>query len=401
MATKVGVGFCNKADSFLAGQEAANLAMESLCDTKGDLVLTFCNGKHNPHQFLEGVRSVTGNSLLLGGAAMGVFTNTELCYEEYEANVTVFKSDTIRFQLFAQPDLDKNEVNAGAKLAQQIVGAGSNEDRGLIVLYDTVKKREPIQFNFATPLFAAIEEVIDPEICCVGCGLIGDMQLNHGFQFFNDSVLQQHVTALLISGDCVLHNAIMHGCKPASSYKTITRAEGPVVYEIDNRPALEVIEELFTTGQKVPWEQYPLFVTLGLNKGDKFGEFKEEDYANRLCLAIDREKKALIMFEPDLISGDQIQLMHRSINLKYIQSGIDKLKAKSDNRKPICYLYINCAGRAKPFVGGELEDVDEIQKILGGNIPLTGFYSGVEIAKVRNRIQALDWTGILCMLVED
>ena len=34
------------------------------------------------------------------------------------------------------------------------------------------------------------------------------------------------------------------------------------------------------------------FVTFGVNKGDKFGEYNEEDYANRLCMAIDRERRA-------------------------------------------------------------------------------------------------------------
>ena len=34
------------------------------------------------------------------------------------------------------------------------------------------------------------------------------------------------------------------------------------------------------------WEDFPLFVTLGVNKGDKFGPFNEEDYANRLVMAV-------------------------------------------------------------------------------------------------------------------
>jgi hypothetical protein len=254
--------------------------------------------------------------------------------------------------------------------------------------------------NFATPLFAAIEEYIDPAICCAGAGVVGDLKLTTCFQFFNDMVLTQHVLALLISGDCKMYNTIMHGCKPGSSYKTITRAEGPVVYEIDNRPAIEVIDELFGSSHKIPWNEFPFFVTLGLNRGDKYGEFNEADYANRLCLAIEPTQKALVMFEPDLKAGDEIQLMHRSINLEYIHTGINLLKAKAENRKPILYFYINCGGRAKPFAGGELEDVTEVQKIIGSETPFMGFYSGVEVAKLGNHLQALDWTGVLCLLTE-
>ena len=192
----------------------------------------------------------------------------------------------------------------------------------------------------------------------------------------------------------------MHGCMPASSYKTITRAEGPVIYEIDDRPAIDVIDEFFGSEHKVPWNAFPLFVTLGLNKGDKYGDFKEENYANRVCLAIDAEKKALIMFEPDLKAGDEVQLMHRSVNLDYLHTGIASLKQKAAGKKPLLYFYINCGGRAKPFAGGELEDVTEVQKIIGNETPFMGFYSGVEVAKLGNHLQALDWTGVLCLLTE-
>ena len=400
MTTQTGIGFSNKTDSFAAGKEASTIAVTQLADSPVSLVIVFCSGKHDPHQFLAGVRSVTFNTPLIGGAAMGIFTNTELSYEGYEGSVTVFSSSTIHFKLFAQPGLDKDEYAAGAAIGEQINKAATRKDKGLLVFYDTVKQVNPPMMNFATPLFAAIEERIDPAICCAGAGIVGDLKLTTCFQFLNDTVLQQHVLALLISGDCMMYNTIMHGCKPGSSYKTITRAEGPVVYEIDNRPAIDVIDELFGADHKIPWNEFPFFVTLGLNKGDKYGAFNEADYANRLCLAIDPAQKALVMFEPDLKAGDEIQLMHRSINLEYIHTGIDLLRKKAGNKKPLLYFYINCGGRAKPFAGGELEDVTEVQKVIGEEVPLMGFYSGVEVAKLGNHLQALDWTGVLCLLTE-
>ncbi len=401
MPAKTGIGFSGKPDSFSAGVESSAIAVAQLDSSPPSLIIIFCCGKHDPEQFLAGVRSVTGNTPLVGGAAIGVFTNKELSYGEYEGSVTAFSSDTIQFQLFSQPDLDINEYAAGTAIGKQIHAAATGNDQGLIIFYDTLKGINPPMLNFATPLFAAIEEQVDPAICCTGAGMLGDVRLATSFLFLNDRVLRHHVLALLISGNCRMHNTIMHGCKPGSSYKTITRAEGPVVYEIDNRPALDVIDELFGSNNKIPWNEFPFFVTLGLNRGDKYGEYNEIDYANRLCLAIDANQKALVMFEPDLKAGDEVQLMHRSINLNYIQTGINLLKEKSENKKPLLYFYINCAGRAKPFAGGELEDVTEVQKIIGDNVPFTGFYSGVEVARLSNHLQALDWTGVLCLLTEE
>ncbi len=401
MQTKTGVGYTTKTDSFAAGKECSAKAIEQMGDWPLSIVIIFCSGKYNAEQFLAGVKTNSGNAPIIGGAAFGVFTNTELSYEAYEAIATVLSSDTIKFQTFSQPDLNKDEYAAGLALANKINASATNNAKGLLVFYDTAKSTSPPMLNFATPLFAAIEEKIDPTICCAGAGLMGDLQLTSCFQFLDDQVLHQHVLGLLISGDCTMYNNIMHGCMPASSYKTITHAEGPVIFEIDNRPAIDVIDELFGAEHKVPWNEFPLFVTLGLNKGDKYGDFKEQDYANRVCLAIDAEKKALIMFEPDLKDGDEVQLMHRSINLDYLHTGIAALKQKAAGKKPLLYFYINCGGRAKPFAGGELEDVTEVQKIIGNEIPFMGFYSGVEVAKLGNHLQALDWTGVLCLLTED
>jgi len=106
------------------------------------------------------------------------------------------------------------------------------------------------------------------------------------------------------------------------------------------------------------------------------------------------------MFEPDLKQGDEVQLMRRSVDLKYIKSNFDELKIKSGNSKPHFYFYINCAGRAKPYSGGEYEDAEEVQKATAELAPLMGFYSGVEVGQVGESLQPLDWSGVLCMFSE-
>ena len=91
--------------------------------------------------------------------------------------------------------------------------------------------------------------------------------------------------ALVLSGGIRMDSIIIHGCVPSSDYHTITKTEGPVVLEIDGKPAVDMVANLLGAGADMSWEDYPLFITLGVNKGDKYGEFKDEEYANRLCMA--------------------------------------------------------------------------------------------------------------------
>ena len=190
----------------------------------------------------------------------------------------------------------------------------------------------------------------------------------------------------------------MHGTRPVGAYHTITKAIDNTIYELDGKPALDVIHNLL--GGSVAWENFPLLVTLGVNNGDKFGEFKEENYASRLCLAIDKEKKALIMFENDLREGSEVQLMQRNIDFKYIQPQVNKLLSKLGNRNPVLAFYIDCLGRVSGFSGLPKEESREVIKALG-DIPFFGMFSGVEIANVGPNVNALDWTGVLCIFSEE
>ena len=205
--------------------------------------------------------------------------------------------------------------------------------------------------------------------------------------------------ALVLHGGVRMDTIIMHGCKPSSGYHTITKAEHNIVLEIDGKRAVDAVADLLGDVFK-SWEEYPFFVTLGVNRGDKFGEFKEEEYANRLVCGVDKDRGGLIMFEPDLKVGTEIQLMRRSIDFKYMGERVADLMERIGERKPFLALYIDCAGRASAYSGTEGEEAEEIQKTIGSKMPLLGMYSGVEIARVGEDMQALDWTGVLCVFSE-
>jgi hypothetical protein len=106
----------------------------------------------------------------------------------------------------------------------------------------------------------------------------------------------------------------------------------------------------------------------------------------------------IAMMGLDLKPGDEFQLMRRDIDFSYMGKRIDQLFKQVQNRKPFFALYIDCIGRASAFCGTETEEAVEVQKVMiAKKIPLLGVYSGVEVAKVGPKVQALDWTGVLCI----
>lgn len=403
MASRAGVGYSENSSSGQAGAEVARAALADGGLDHCDLVLVYATEKHDPTQLRDGIRSVVGpKARLIGGYSMEIITNDRLGYAGYQVELAAIASDTMRVDMFIETGLVDREREVGVVLGEQIKSQRYKGDPNLLLMYNSVKRSaaEGLALNLATPLIAGVTQALGTWPPAAGVGMMGSMQWNPTYQWFDDRIEQRSAMALVLSGGVRLDTIIMHGCRPAGGYHTITRAEGPAVIEIDGKPALEVISQLLGPESDKDWEDFPLFVTLGVNKGDKFGPFREEDYANRLVMAVDKERGALIMFEDDLRAGYDVQLMRRSIDFAYVGRRANDLLARVGDRTPFFALYIDCAGRASAYCGTEREEAEEVQRVMRSRMPLLGMYSGVEIAKVGPDMQALDWTGVLCVFSE-
>ena len=398
--SRAGVGYSESSGSREAGTEAARMALAGLDGAKADLIMPFATSKHDPQLFLDGVRSVVGPGVkLVGGSAFGGITNDWLGYDGFQVVVGAVASPRMRVDIFAESGLDvRGERAVGELLGRRISERTWVGLPNVLLMYDSVKKAG-VELNVATMILEGMGTTIGrwPE-CVAGIGMIGDLQFRPTFQTTGGGVLQQTAIAAVFSGGVRMDTMIMHGCTPSGRYHTVTKADGIVVLEIDGRPALDLLADMMP---ERTWEEYPLFITLGVNKGDKFGEFHEENYANHLCMAIDKDRGGLVMFEPNLSVGSEVQFMRRSIDLDYIGVRARQLFDRIGSRHPFLALYIDCAGRASAICNTEREEAAEVQQVLTERgVPLLGIYTGVEIATVAGSVQALDWTGVLCVFSE-
>lgn len=405
MPSRAGVGFSEKSLSYEAGVEAARDAMAEAGTSHCDLAILYSTARHDPAQLRDGVRSVIGPAArLIGGYATGIITKDRLGYDGFQIGLAVISSDSMQVDMYIERGLPDNEFNVGAGLGAQIKGKSYRGTPNILIMYDSIKGKPPegivLNLNLATPLLEGMDQSLGTWPPAAGVGMLGDWQSSPTYQWFDDQIEHQAAMALVLSGGVSMDTAIMHGCKPSSGYHTITKAEGNLVLEIDGRPATDAVAGLLGPDAYKTWEDFPFFVTLGVNKGDKFGEFHEEEYANRLVMGIDRHRRALMMFEPDLVAGSEVQLMRRSIDFDYVGARSEALLERIGDRCPFFALYIDCAGRASAYSGTEGEEAQEVQKAIGSRMPLLGMYSGVEIAKVGGTMQALDWTGVLSVFSE-
>ncbi len=404
--TRIGIACDGGRNRAISGDVLARRAMASGGIARPDLILAFCSGRNGPEAFFHDIRQAAGPDVpVVGGSAIGVISNDFLSYRDPVAAVAVLESDLITFRLASAGQVDENEKEAGRKVAAGI--ARRPEDRLLLVFYDSIKvppeNGSPPIMNSSTPLMAGIGEVLNDDVPVIGAGLIGDYGFNRTHQFCGSWVASQSLVGVMLGGDFSVYHRITHGCTPLDGvYHRVTKVSGPLLHEIDGRPIVEMINDLFDSEE---WqEERPLdYLTIGVHCGEKYQGYRENQYVNRLILGVIPDRSGVMMFESDLKEGDEIQFMVRDAG-RMVESARSNSHLlvnmmEKDGCIPLLALYIDCAGRAQGYSNTSVEEAAEVQKVLGErNIPLIGFYSGVELAPLLGRTRGLDWTGVLTIL---
>lgn len=396
---RVGIGCSDNPDTIAGGAEAACEALRQAGqDRPCDLVLMFSTSRHEPKTLREAVGRVMGGDVpVVGGGATGIITDGYFGYAGDQIGLAAFWFDRAHCEFLAEGGLfHGEEKRAGAVLGDRLKCAGTLPETPVLLFYDAVdRSRGDLRLATATHLLAGIEKGLGFLPDLVGAGLQGDYVWTPTRQWTGRGVDVHQVLALKFTGEARMDIAVLHGCRPATGYYTVTKADGETILEIDGRPALPHIMNIL--GPALPPEALGCFLILGINTGDKWAEFDEQCYANHLCLGVDRQRDGLVMFEPDMVAGTEFQIMHRSLDLEYIVPRVSGLFDRLDGRRPAFGFFIDCAGRAAGYGGIDLEDAVYVQKAVAGRVPLLGIYSGVEIAPVLGRPRALDWTGVFCL----
>ena len=395
---KVGVGYYDDPDSQIAGLEVARRAIaDAGRDDTCDMALLFTTSTHNARQLRAAVVSVIGDVPVYGGGAVGIITNKEFGYAGDQVGLALFWLEDDSCDVFLVDELDQGEAAAGRRLGVQLKDHGVTPDSSMMMFYDAIEQTDQgIRILMATWLLEGIREGLGFLPAISGAGIQGDHICTPTAEFLGDTIGQHQVMALSFSDSIRIDSTIVHGCRPASAYYTVTKSEGPVILEINGEPAIDFIDQVLDSA--IAPEQYPFFLLFGINHGEAWGEYDENNYASRLCLGLDPGRRGIVMFEPDMVEGTRFQLMFRSLDLDYMKPKIESLFEQLGDREPVLAMYIDCAGRCAGYGGVDLEDAVVVQEVVGGRVPVLGLYTGVEIAPTGGRSRGLDWTGVFCLL---
>jgi hypothetical protein len=395
------IGTSQLVDSAQAVRQASRMILEQLdSGATASWALAFCGGRHDREVILHTLHSDLGDIEIVGGAAVGTITHTALEYSGYECAVAAFPGRIPEPTIVTVEGLQAGELEAGQQLGQKLRDAAHEGDT-VLLFYDSVRAGPPPVLYVGSRLVDGLYQGLDgKQLALIGAGMIGDLQLMDSYVFDGRRANKHTAVAVVLPSVVHSHTTIMHGCLPVSAFMEITRIEGAVLYELDGRPALDVLSEMVGHRADRPAaDNLSLAITIGEKHGDPYVPYDESAYVNRLILSSNPADGSVTLFEADFKVGTRVQIMSRDnqLMLESVQKRTRQLLASLGQEEPIFALYIDCAGRTSAFSGAEREEASIVQAELGPELPLLGFYSGVEIAPLLGRSRPLDWTGVLTL----
>jgi hypothetical protein len=228
-------------------------------------------------------------------------------------------------------------------------------------------------------LINSIEFVTGKDIIIWGGRAGDDFAFNETVVFNHKLITKRGIIILVLDGDKILvRGEAASGQKPVGTERTITKASGKWVYEIDHQPAAEmVLKYLGLTLTKEEAETfYPkesIVFSVSRDKGDPvlrgLGVF---DWKNKSFSSLG-----------DIHEGDKIRLTIPPDFevIEKVKNNADKIK-QDEHLEADALLMFSCIGRLGqfgPLVGDEIEGVRKVF-----SVPMAGFFTYGEFGRTKN-----------------
>ena len=231
-------------------------------------------------------------------------------------------------------------------------------------------------------LIQHITEVAGPEVNLFG-GMAGDdISFTGTFVFTDSRVTDYGIVALVLDEEKVrLRGVALSGWKPIGISRTITKAEGNMVYTIDDKPALETYLRVLGIDPASIQNRINFFSSEAIHYPIQIAR---EGRQPLMCnpIGYDEEKGAII-FESEIPQGIDFHFSTPP-DFDIVETVLEKaeeLKEKTGSGAEALLIF-SCAGRLSALGPMAQQENDGLHEIW--EVPMAGFYTYGEFGKAVN-----------------
>lgn len=358
---KIVVGHSNDPDSLAAVEELIQQCHNSLAGRIPQAGMIFTAIEFNHALILARIHQAFPGIELIGGTTDGEISS-----------VLGFQQDSITIMLFCS---DEIEISAGVGLKVSTDSIAATQ-QAVEQAKSKMTKAPQLCLTHPESLTTNVISILDGLKLALGDkfpifgGLAADqLRYERTYQFFQTQVLSDAVPILLFSGNLLFSHGIASGWSPIGKTSKVTKVEKNIVYEIDDKPALEFYHHYLSL--LPPSIEYPLAVS-------------DEDGANfylRAPIAYDEITGSIIFFAdiPEQANIQMSEAGHKDILAASQASFINAIN-NYPGIEPAGVLFFSCVARRQILGTQTQQEYQNTQNLINKVLPACGFYSNGEIA---------------------
>jgi hypothetical protein len=398
MATRAGVGMSRHHNPNLAGREAAEQALKKAGIVEPDFVFMFATIGYDQRSLLRAVREATGGVPLTGCSAEGTINGEEADESGFSVVVTTISSDDLQWTNGIARRLEDDARAVGQQVAQDLLPHLSADAIGLFVFPDGLITLTLENF------FAGLEENLSTlQFLPLWGGGAGNNLDTVGptYQYCDDEVTSGGISYALLSGKAQASWAISHGLVPIGGERIVTRSKGNVIYEIDDKPAVEVLKEHLpeqALTEERDWMRYAISLALCFRAPS---HMKDEGYVVRGVPAL-RMADGSIIVQTEVSEGTSVWFSSR--DKEKMITGLDRMarqiKEQLGGEKPKLVFQFECLTRGKTMLREQekLQLLKRFRQSVDPEAPWAGFYTIGEIGPVEKHNDLHLFTSVVLAL---
>ena len=380
MTTKAGVGTSRHHNPDVAGHEAAEQALQKANIVKPDFVFMFATVGYDQHSLLRAVRVATGEAPLSGCSAEGTISGDNADESNFSVVVMVISADELWWRNGLVRGLRTDCRAAGERVAQSLSSDLGADAVGLFLFPDGTT------VNFED-FFAGLERNLpgDRFLPIWGGGAGDNFALVQTYQYCDNEIASDGVAYALLSGEAQPSWDIGIGYVPIGGERIVTRSKGNVIYEIDGKPATEVLKEYLpehALTEERDWMRYAISLARCFRAPSYMND---EEYVVRGVPAV-RMADGSIIVQTEVSEDTSVWFSSR--DKEKMITGLDRMsqqiKEQLGDEKPKVVFQFECLTRGKTMLREQekLQLLKRFRRSVGPDAPWAGFYTIGEICPV-------------------
>ena len=313
---------------------------------------------------------------VIGATSSGEFINGH----QTEGEIVVMLLDISRSDYFILfEDIEKRNLDeVAAGMAHEVLQKFKNP--ALILLTTSVTAKG--DFFPGESLLRIMGEITGPQVNIFG-GMAGDdMSFTGAYVFTASQSTDYGIATLVLNNDRIsLYGMAISGWKPMGIFRTITKSEDNLIYNIDNKPALEMYLRFLGKELTSTDDQLEFFNSIGIHYPF---QIERENRHPWMCSPIgyNIEKEALIC-ESGVEQGSRFRFSTPP-DFDILETVVDEAKKLKTNINTgaDALLIFSCAGRFSALGPMAREENEGLYGVW--NAPMAGFYTYGEFGPAAN-----------------